>query len=208
VSAPALVVRSLLCSAVLAAVALLPVQPASARGNAVAPKGPVLLIGDSVVAWSTKAFARQPGLRGVTVDAVACRGAVFSCATPTDPIRPPTGLVTLQAWRGHLTTATVVIELGYNDRPQGRAIDRVMRELRNQGVRRVAWVNLSDRRPEMASTNAALEAARARWPELVVWDWRTFSTGHDDWFLDGVHLTPVGKTAFAGFLAQALRHVT
>ena len=127
--------------------------------------------------------------------------------TPGQPTRPPSGLATIRARRGRLG-ATVVLELGYNDRPLAGAIDRVMRELRSQGVRRVAWINLSERRSEYRATNQALSAARARWPELRVLDWRGVSAGHSSWFIDGVHLTASGKSAFAGFLAQALRHVS
>ena len=40
---------------------------------------------------------------------------------------------------------------------------------------------------------------------MRVLDWRTVSAKHDDWFLDGVHLTAVGQTAFARFLTDGLR---
>ena len=201
-SAPALVMRSLLWSVALSLVALGPVaaRPADASAR-------TYLIGDSVVAWWAGALAKQLAPAGVVVDAVACRGTVHSCTTPGLPIRPPSGLATIQARRGQLG-ASVVIELGYNDRPLAYTIDRVMKELRGQGVRRVAWVNLSERRSEYRATNQALSAARARWPELRVLDWRAVSAGHSSWFIDGVHLTATGKAAFAGFLAQALRHVS
>ena len=198
--APAPVVRSLLWSVASAVVALVPVvaRPADARAR-------TYLLGDSVAAWSADVLTKQLGPAGVVLDAVACRGTVYSCVTPGQRGRPPSGLATIQASRGRLG-ASVILELGYNDRPLAGAIDRVMRELRRQGVRRVVWVNLSERRSEYRATNQALSAARARWPELRVLDWRAASAGHSSWFIDGVHLTTTGKSAFAGFLAQALRH--
>jgi hypothetical protein len=79
-----------------------------------------------------------------------------------------------------------------------------MRELRSQGVRRVLWVNLSEYRPLYHATNQALDAAAERWSALRILDWRRISAGHDDWFVDGVHLTARGKDAFALVLGQAL----
>ena len=159
------------------------------------------LLGDSVVAWSVSAIRNRLG-DSVVIDAVACRGAVASCSMPGEG-RPPSGLSTIRAQRGRLGDL-VVIELGYNDRPQRRAIDRVMQELRDQDVQRVAWINLSERRSGYRDTNRALTAASLRWPELRVLDWRSYSAGRSSWFIDGVHLTAKGKLAFAHFLARSL----
>ena len=169
-------------------------SPASARTRP-------YLLGDSVVAWSVSAIRNQLG-DSVVIDALACRGAVASCSMPSEA-RPPSGLSTIKAKRGRLGDL-VVIELGYNDRPQRRAIDRVMQELRDQGVQRVAWINLSERRPGYRDTNRALTAASFRWPELRLLDWRGYSAGRSSWFIDGVHLTAKGKLAFAHFLARSL----
>jgi hypothetical protein len=178
-----------------------PAQPAAAAA------GRTYLLGDSVAAWSADVLAKQLAPVGVVIDAAACRGTVYSCITPGLPTRPPSGLATIQARRGRLGS-TVVLELGYNDRPLAGAIDRVLKELRSQRVRRVVWVNLSERRSEYRATNLALGAARARWPELRILDWRAVSTGHASWFIDGVHLTAAGKSAFASFLAYSLRHLS
>ena len=73
-------------------------------------------------------------------------------------------------------TEIAIVELGYND-PSGFAgkIDQVMTVLRGKGVTRVGWVTMSERRASsaavFAAANQALNAARARWPELVVLDW-------------------------------------
>ena len=176
-------------------VAVLP-SPVSARTRP-------YLLGDSVVAWSEAAIEERLGHTGLVIDALACRGAVASCVVPGQGTRPPSGLSTIKAQRGRLGDL-VVIELGYNDRPQRRAIDRVMQELRAQGVSRVAWINLSERRSGYRDTNRALMAASLRWPELRVLDWRSYSAGRGSWFVDGVHLTSKGKAAFAHFLARSI----
>ena len=101
--------------------------PASARTRP-------YLLGDSVVAWSVSAIRNRLG-DSVVIDALACRGAVASCSMPGET-RPPSGLSTIRAQRSRLGDL-VVIELGYNDRPQRRAIDRVMQELRTKACS--AW---------------------------------------------------------------------
>ena len=116
--------------------------PASARTRP-------YLLGDSVVAWSVSAIRNRLG-DSVVIDALACRGAVASCSMPGET-RPPSGLSTIRAQRSRLGDL-VVIELGYNDRPQRRAIDRVMQELRTK-VCSVAWINLSERRSGYRDTN-------------------------------------------------------
>ena len=74
-------------------------------------------------------------------------------------------------------------------------IDAVMAALRNRQVRRVAWVNLSQRRAEFAATNAAIAAAAGRWPEMFVFDWESASddAAGNRWFSDNVHLTATGR---------------
>ena len=113
-------------------------------------------------------------------------------------------------------TEIAIVELGYND-PSSFAgkIDQVMTVLRGKGVTRVGWVTMSERRASsaaaFAAANQALNAARARWPELVVLDWNQASSGadRDRWYADGVHLTNTGQSEFALWLRrQALALAT
>ena len=113
-------------------------------------------------------------------------------------------------------TEIAIVELGYND-PSSFAgkIDQVMTVLRGKGVTRVGWVTMSERRASsaavFAAANQALNAARARWPELVVLDWNQASSGsdRDRWYADGVHLTSTGQSEFALWLrGQALALAT
>ena len=105
-------------------------------------------------------------------------------------------------------TELVLVELGYNDDPKTMAsrIDAVMTTLRGRQVGRVAWVNVSQRRPEFAATNAAIAAATGRWDRMFVFDWHSASSGPtgDRWFADNVHLTATGRAEFARFLRDRL----
>ncbi len=96
----------------------------------------------------------------------------------------------------------VVMNVGYNDvaAGYGDGIDRVMRALEARQVERVVWVTLREQRPSYPAINDAIRAAARRWPELVVADWSTVSSTHDEWFSDGVHMSVEGGESYARFL--------
>ena len=169
----------------------------------------VALIGDSVgnsIAGSTTSEFRIlsdgtfPSLR---VDVLDSR---FITKTPPSP----SGVQA--AASVPVNTALAVVELGYNPSANIAAdIDAMMSALTARGVRQVAWVNLADIRKSAGAsvygpTNAALSAARSRWPNLTVLDWNTASSGPERvrWFSDGVHLTTTGQAQFALWLRQSL----
>ena len=104
-----------------------------------------------------------------------------------------------------------VVELGYNDPPSGFAadIDAMMSTLTARGVKRVVWVNMAEYRTAAdgssfyRASNAALNAARARWPNLDValWSQASSVSEHVRWFAsDGVHLTTTGNAQFSLWL--------
>jgi hypothetical protein len=110
-------------------------------------------------------------------------------------------------------TDLVIVELGYNAPTSsfGTRIDRMMTALRARQVDRVVWINLSERsgRADFVAANQALDAARARWPELYVLDWRAASGGASGnqarWFAsDGIHLTRTGQAEMARFVRTGL----
>ena len=110
-----------------------------------------------------------------------------------------------------------IVELGYNDSPSslGPEIDQMMNALVAKGVRTVAWVNMSERRQSngqstYAASNAALSAARSRWPQLVVLDWNAASSGpdRDRWYADGVHLSSTGQAELSLWLRNQAMTLT
>jgi Stage II sporulation protein len=160
-------------------------------------------IGDSVGASITdSAEAELPALLdGVFAtaryDAVSSRCTVGNCTAEPDGLGVANSLAP--------GTDLVVVELGYNDPggDYGKKIDQIMFALRAKGVQRVGWVNVSTRKnPVYANVNNALQNARARWPELVVFDWNSASGGdaRDRWYTDGVHLSNTGQSEFALWL--------
>ena len=113
-----------------------------------------------------------------------------------------------------VNTELAVVQLGYNPSNNIAAdIDAMMRALTARGVRKVAWVNLADIRTTGGTsvygpTNAALNAARSRWQNLVVLDWNgeSASAGSERarWFVDGVHLSSTGQAQFSLWLRQSI----
>jgi len=104
-----------------------------------------------------------------------------------------------------------LVELGYNDSQSslGAEIDQVMTSLVAKGIRSIGWVTMSERRTtngiaNYAAGNAALRAAKLRWPQLSIFDWDAASVGgsRNRWFVkdDNVHLTTSGQAEFAIWL--------
>ena len=59
---------------------------------------------------------------------------------------------------------------------------------------RFAWVKPS---------NQVMAAVASRHDNVVLADWRTYSTDKDGWFKDGLHLTEKGKPYFGNFVKKA-----
>jgi len=96
----------------------------------------------------------------------------------------------------------LVVDVGYNEGPAGfgAGIDRVVRAATAQGARGIVWVTLRETLSLYHDTNVAIRKAAKRWPMLRVADWNAFSAGHNWFGPDGLHLTPGGASALAGFL--------
>jgi peptidoglycan hydrolase-like protein with peptidoglycan-binding domain len=169
----------------------------------------VALIGDSVgnsIAGATTSEFRT--LSDGTFPAMSINVLDSRFITKTPP--SPSGVQAAAAVP--IGTELAVVQLGYNPSNNIAAdIDAMMGALAARGVRHVAWVNLADIRTSGGAsvygpTNAALLAARSRWPNLTVLDWNGASAVPERvrWFSDGVHLTTTGQAEFAMWLRQSL----
>jgi hypothetical protein len=189
--------------ALLSTTALAVLVACATSDAAVAAAPRVTLVSDSVggvLSWQDD--ARDELARGIDlrIDVRTCRRLV-SDGCVYDGVRPPSAL---DAIRGLGTSVgqVAVIDVGYNDAPNGfgQGIDRVMRALVDAGAGQVVWITLRERRPSWADINDQIHEAAKRWPQLTVGNWELASRGHDDWFVDGIHMTWAGGEAFAGFL--------
>lgn len=186
-------------------VALVATEAAPAGENAAA----ITVIGDSVPASLLYVPSAQRYLKrglDISLDLRVCRRLVAASCTYQGST-PSTAYERIAS--GPLGDI-VVIDVGYNDSSSSYASDlsRVMRELRRRGVNLVVWVTLREVRDDYRKINAAIRAARKRWPELRVADWNARSRGKP-WFADdGLHLNNSGAWGLARLIRDSITATT
>ena len=82
---------------------------------------------------SADVLVKQLAPAGVVLDAVACRGTIYSCVTPGLRTQPPAQLATIPGPPSRLAPARDLV-LRFNDRPLAGAIDRVMESCAARGA--------------------------------------------------------------------------
>lgn len=180
-------------------------RPAAAASPA------VLLVGDSVMAVFKETYGK-PGLGliqaayDVTLNTGSCRRLTTpGCQAGNGFI---SALEVLQALRGQLPP-TVVMTVGHNEKDNFDAkIDTVMQEATANGASTVLWLTYQNviRPTAYPGNNASVHAAAARWPQMRIADWDTYSEGKFSWFSssDGLHLTATGATEYGRFIRASL----
>lgn len=199
------------------------------RGSLPPPNAPrVTVIGDSTSAamrWYDEAanVTTRYDVLGNDYDLVwsveSCRRLVAtSCGARNDPVTgqrwtPVSVLPLMQtSLRGRLGEALVIMA-GYNDSSIATAIDSIMTEAKQQGVYKVFWLTYrfsttydATYQRNQSKHNANLEAAKVRYPNLVVLDWNGYTSAQPastqrSWFAyDQIHLSGAGGLALAQFL--------
>jgi hypothetical protein len=192
--------RRLAAVLVIVLTAAILASAASAAGSA---RPRVTLFGDSVAAALTyPGKARTTLAKGLDlrIDAKVCR-RLAETGCPYKGDRPPSVLALVEG--AESLGDLVVIDVGYNDVPSdyGADIDRVMQSVVRRGVTTVIWVTMQEKRPLYRTTNGAIRAAAARWPQIRIADWHAASRTQRSWFAgDGLHLSRSGALALARFL--------
>ncbi len=166
----------------------------------------VAVIGDSVGESAKNEFLTLTDgtFASLTVDTLVSR---FITKTPPSP----SGVQVAAGVPTNLDLA--IVELGYNPSTNMAAdVDAMMTALNQRGTKRVVWINMAEIRPGTggsfyAPANAALQAARGRWPNLEIADWNATSAAagveRARWISsDGVHLTTTGQAQFALWMRQ------
>jgi hypothetical protein len=200
----------------LAALPLLALAAPAANGSSSHPASTkqrerplhVTFVGDSVpaaIGYTEAAHTRLSRGLALRLDLKVCRrlvqtGCSYQGTTPT------TALQVIDSY-GRSLGDVLIVDVGYNEGSQGYSsrIDEIMRAALRHGVHGVVWVTLrtssaSNYESIYRSTNTEIKAAAQRWPELVVADWNTYGSGKPWFGEDGLHLTPTGAVALAGFL--------
>jgi peptidoglycan/LPS O-acetylase OafA/YrhL len=142
--------------------------------------------GDSVSLWAATAIAHQ--LPGVTVDAGLNRSPGFI-----------QGRV-MNAKSRHTLRPVVVMHLGDAGPVEPGRLDRTLKALQDRY--RIVLVNSTARFAWVPSSNVTLKNAAAKYRNVVLADWHSYSKGHRDWFKDGLHCSTKGKPIFAKFIGK------
>jgi hypothetical protein len=185
-----------------------------AAGAAPAPVE-ALLIGDSVLnglaqGYSTAGRRALAARHSFILDTAGCRRLIAaSCRIP--PATAPTNAITvLRADAGQFDRA-LVVAAGYNDAPDGplgigAAVDAMIAEARQQGIRHVIWLTYREvgNVGQYRRSNAVLRSRTD--PELVVADWAARSASMPaSWFSgDGIHLGGQAAAAMADLIGDTL----
>jgi hypothetical protein len=143
-----------------------------------------LVVGDSTLLIAADKLAS----RGISADAMGCRA--FDA-----------GLAILSAHRhNHTLPRLAVLALGSNGTVSGRDIGRA---LAVTGPKRVLGLVTP---VNNGSAAAAMHRAARRHPKRVLLiDWARRSTGHGSWFIDGLHPSYPGASAFAHLIERRLK---
>jgi peptidoglycan/LPS O-acetylase OafA/YrhL len=171
-----------------------PAMPVETPSPTTRPKPPpVLAIGDSVMLGAVSQLRQD--VRGIEVDAAVGR-----------PFQAGIQLIAARRAQGLLPT-TVVVALGDNGWITPQQMDQLVQAL---GPRTsLLLVNLKEPRSWEGHDNAVLADAARRYPNVSIIDWHAASETHPDYFWDdGIHLRPLGATAYAHLLASALARTT
>ena len=174
-----------------------------ARVTDARPLPRVTLITDSVggvLFWAADARAELGQGLDLRLETKTCRKLIaVGCYAYGET--PPSALETIQTLGAELGPL-VVIDVGYNDRPDEYAVglDMVMRALLDAGVKQVIWVTLEETEDVWVENNAIIRDAPKRWPQLVVADWAPVAAANPSWFADLAHMNGEGAFGFARFL--------
>ena len=100
--------------------------------------------------------------------------------------------------------STVVMNLGNNDLLNEDTV-RAILELAKEGPR-IVVVNTAVPRPYRDANNELVAELAAQYSNVKVVDWNAISDGHPEYFApDGVHLVPMGVSAYVMAIDEALK---
>ena len=143
--------------------------------------------GDSVTLWSADAL--RSILPGVKLDAAINR----SPASIQDSVLASLGRGTLRP--------IVVMHMGTAGPVSEERLEATIAKLDDRA--RIVLVTSTARFAWVKPSNQVMAAVASRHDNVVLADWRTYSTDKDGWFKDGLHLTEKGKPYFGNFVKKA-----
>lgn len=175
-------------------------------------------IGDSLTAYTVPALTAEYTKVGVT-DLVVSAGGGRAILQKISPDKE-NGKAAATRIRSEGFTGCWVVALGTNDTAnieagasysRASAIDQMMTAIDENKQAKVLWVNTFTTRTSgyydsdnMILWNNALTAAKARWPNLRVFDWAAIAGKGTAPFADGIHHTTAGYAVRNKAITEAL----
>ena len=104
--------------------------------------------------------------------------------------------------KANMSTATIVLNLGNNNKLSEAQVAAIFEEIKNQP--RIVVVNTAGPRPWRDDNNALISQYAATYGAYLV-DWAAISEGHSEYFgPDGVHLSPAGVRSYVEAISAQL----
>ncbi len=104
----------------------------------------------------------------------------------------------------HVTGATVVLDLGNNNRLTRDSVETLFQLLQNQP--RIIIVNTAVPRGWRDENNKIIASVAAEYPQAQLVDWATISSNHPEFFgPDGVHLNDAGSDVYVAAIMDSLQ---
>ena len=104
--------------------------------------------------------------------------------------------------KANMSTATIVLNLGNNNKLSEAQVAAIFEEIKNQP--RIVVVNTAVPRPWRDDNNALISQYAATYGAYLV-DWASISEGHSEYFgPDGVHLSPAGVRSYVEAISAQL----
>jgi hypothetical protein len=144
--------------------------------------------GDSVSLWAQESIAEVLPKFYLNARLNQSPGAMFKLA--------------LAAKRDGSLRAYVVLHLGTGGPISESSLRDMLKQLK--GRTRIVLVNSTARFSYVKPNNQLLVRVAKDFTNVVVADWRSYSSGHHDWFKDGLHCSTKGKPIFAKFVNSVL----
>lgn len=182
----------------------------------------VLLVGDSTMAglrWFTNAKKALTGASFI-VDVESCRAIASESCYGREKRIPTNTYTAIRSVKDQLDL--VVVMAGSHNEPATieSELQSIRRLVQKRGAKLVVLTLRDPYRPNNAVTKESVTSIR-RINQLInrifqtsdstsssVADWRTFSTGHSNWFRqDRIHLNLRGSLALGWYLSQITAHV-
>lgn len=184
------------------------------------PKRKVAHIGDSLTSAVVPGFREAYKKAGADASIDAFGGRAVLQKYPKDP---RTGIEAVEKLKSEGFEGDWVVALGTNDTAfvatgasytRDDAIDAMMNAIDPGKKARVMWVNTRTAKTtgpwsvqNMVLWNLALEKAKLRWPNLVVYDWFTESGNKQPPYVDDIHHTPDGYVIRVNSIVDAYKRL-